>query len=116
MNIQAAPFSKPVLFFIIPSLKGGGAERVIISLANYFNKNNFQSVLISLNNDVPAYEIDDDVKVFYLTDRQKSSFIYRLYHIAETFLNLSSYCGLKNRCALYRSLHPPMFGLALPVG
>jgi hypothetical protein len=88
MNIQAAPYSKPVLFFIIPSLKGGGAERVIISLANYFNKNNFQSVLISLNNDVPAYEIENDVKVFYLTDRQKSRFTHRMYHIAETFYKL----------------------------
>lgn len=88
MNIPAVPFSKPVLFFIIPSLRGGGAERVIISLANYFNKNNFQSVLISLNNDVPAYEIDNDVKVFYLTDRQKNLFVYRLYHIAETFFKL----------------------------
>ncbi|HEX8021261.1 glycosyltransferase family 4 protein [Mucilaginibacter sp.] len=88
MKIQAAPYSKPVLFFIIPSLKGGGAERVIISLANYFNRNNFQSVLISLNNDVPAYEIEKDVKVFYLTDRQKSRFIDRVYHISETFFKL----------------------------
>ncbi|MFC0516062.1 glycosyltransferase family 4 protein [Mucilaginibacter angelicae] len=88
MKLQAAPFSKPVLFFIIPSLKGGGAERVIISLANYFNRNNFQSVLISLNNDIPAYEIENDVKVFYLTDRQKSRFIDRVYHITETFYKL----------------------------
>ncbi|QEM10955.1 glycosyltransferase family 4 protein [Mucilaginibacter rubeus] len=88
MNIPAAPLSKPVLFFIIPSLKGGGAERVIISLANYFNKNNFQSVLISLNNDIPAYEIDNDVKVYYLTDRQKSRFVDRVYHITETFYKL----------------------------
>ncbi|WPV01183.1 glycosyltransferase [Mucilaginibacter sp. cycad4] len=88
MNIPAASFSKPVLFFIIPSLKGGGAERVIISLANYFNKNNFQSVLISLNNDVPAYEIENGVKVVYLTNRQKSQFTHRIYHIAETFYKL----------------------------
>lgn len=88
MKLQAAPFSKPVLFFIIPSLKGGGAERVIISLANYFNKKDFQSVLISLNNDVPAYEIENDVKVIYLTDRQKSRFSHRVYHIAETFYKL----------------------------
>lgn len=88
MKIQAASFSKPVLFFIIPSLKGGGAERVIISLANYFNKNNFQSVLISLNNDVPAYEIEKGVKVFYLTDRQKSRSVDRVYHIVETFFKL----------------------------
>jgi glycosyltransferase involved in cell wall biosynthesis len=88
MKIQSSPFSKPVLFFIIPSLKGGGAERVIISLANYFNKSNFQSVLISLNNDVPAYEIENGVKVFYLTDRQKSRLADRVYHIAETFYKL----------------------------
>lgn len=88
MNIPAVPFSKPVLFFIIPSLKGGGAERVIISLANYFNKNNFQSVLISLNNDAPAYEIENGVKVFHLTDRQKSGLVYRIYYIAQTFYKL----------------------------
>ncbi len=88
MNIPAVPFSKPVLFFIIPSLKGGGAERVIISLANYFNKNNFQSVLISLNNDVPAYEIENGVKVFHLTNRQKSGLVYRAYYIAQTFYKL----------------------------
>jgi hypothetical protein len=45
-------------------------------------------VLISLNNDVPAYEIENDVKVFYLTDRQKSRFTHRMYHIAETFYKL----------------------------
>lgn len=88
MNIPTVPFSKPVLFFIIPSLKGGGAERVIISLANYFNKNNFQSVLISLNNDVPAYEIENGVKVFHLTNRQKSGLVYRAYYIAQTFYKL----------------------------
>lgn len=88
MKIQADPFTKPVLFFIIPSLRGGGAERVIISLANYFNKNSFQSVLISLNDDAPAYEIDNDVKVFYLVNRQKSWLVYRLYHIVATFYRL----------------------------
>ncbi|SDD76456.1 Glycosyltransferase involved in cell wall bisynthesis [Mucilaginibacter pineti] len=88
MKIQPAPILKPVLFFIIPSLKGGGAERVIISLANYFSKKDFQSVIISLNNDPPAYVIENNVKVICLTDRQKSRFTHRAYHIAETFYKL----------------------------
>ncbi|SEP39874.1 glycosyltransferase [Mucilaginibacter sp. OK283] len=76
---------KPRLFFIIPTLMGGGAERVLISLANHFNKLNFQSIIVSLNQDVPAYAIDKDVKVVQILSRRRHSLVYRLYYFLKTF-------------------------------
>jgi len=88
MKKDPALHQKPSLFFIIPSLMGGGAERVLISLANHFNQLNFQSVIISLNNQPPAYTIDDGVKVVYIVKRHKNFIIHRIYYIVQTFYKL----------------------------
>jgi len=85
MKIKPDLQVKPRLFFIIPSLMGGGAERVLISLANYFNKLNFQSIIVSLNQDIPAYKIDKDVKVVQVLNRTSHNWRSRLYYFLKTF-------------------------------
>jgi glycosyltransferase involved in cell wall biosynthesis len=85
MKIKPDLQVKPRLFFIIPTLMGGGAERVLISLANHFNKLNFQSIIVSLNQDVPAYAIDKDVKVVQILSRRRHSLGYRLYYFLKIF-------------------------------
>lgn len=88
MKKNSALHEKPRLFFVIPSLMGGGAERVLISLANHFNQLNFQSVIISLNDDIPAYAIDPGVKVVFILKRHKNLLGYRVLYIGKTFYRL----------------------------
>jgi glycosyltransferase involved in cell wall biosynthesis len=82
---------KKKLFFIIPSLVGGGAERVLISLANHFNTLDYESIIISLNNCVPAYEIACGIQVLYLVNRKKDSPLFRVYYVLQTFFKLLKY-------------------------
>jgi glycosyltransferase involved in cell wall biosynthesis len=79
---------KPRVFFIIPSLQGGGAERVLIALANHFNQLGCSPVIIALNYCEPAYEIDKGVKVVFLLNREQDQIWYRLYYMYQTFFKL----------------------------
>jgi glycosyltransferase involved in cell wall biosynthesis len=79
---------KPQVFFVIPSLKGGGAERVLIALANHFNQLNCIAVIIALNYGEPAYTIDEGVKVIYMLDRRDSMLWLRIYYMLLTFFKL----------------------------
>jgi glycosyltransferase involved in cell wall biosynthesis len=101
MKTSSALQQKPRVFFIIPSLKGGGAERVLIALANHFNQLNCTSVIIALNHGEPAYIIDDGVKVIHLLERKQGMLWHRIYYMLYTFFKLLSLL-LKERpvCAL----------------
>lgn len=88
MKTQTDLQQRPGIFFVIPSLKGGGAERVLIALANHFNQLNYTSVIIALNYAEPGYVIDEGVKVVYLADRKENSLGYRMYYILLTFFKL----------------------------
>ncbi|MGF7041362.1 glycosyltransferase [Mucilaginibacter lappiensis] len=79
---------KPQVFFVIPSLKGGGAERVLIALANHFNQLNCTAVIIALNHGEPAYTIDEGVKVIYMLERRHSTLLHRIYYMLFTFFKL----------------------------
>jgi hypothetical protein len=46
--------------FIIPSLMGGGAERVLISLANHVAEQKIETVLIALNEGISVYAINEN--------------------------------------------------------
>ena len=72
---------KQRLFFVIPSLMSGGAERVLIALANYFDQKNCTSVIVALNQGEPAYRINEGVKVIYLLDRKSDKLWFRLSYM-----------------------------------
>jgi len=93
------PENRP-LIFIIPTLLGGGAERVLIGLANHFTQQ-FKIILVALKSGTPAYPIDDRVTVINLLERKKETLPYRVYDICLTFYKLL-YILLKYRpaCAL----------------
>jgi len=90
MKTLSALQYKPTLFFIIPSLKGGGAERVLIALANHFNQLNCIAIIIALNFGEPGYIIDDGVEVIYLLERKNDMLLYRGYYVLLTFFKLLS--------------------------
>ena len=48
--------------FIISSLTSGGAERVVVNLANYFAARNYQVRLLTFDNVQDAYEISPKVQ------------------------------------------------------
>ncbi|WP_094571054.1 glycosyltransferase [Mucilaginibacter xinganensis] len=75
------------VFFIIPTLNGGGAERVLISIANYFVQLKCTPVIIALNQCEPAYVINPAVKVIFLVRRQGKRSL-RLYYIFQTSFKL----------------------------
>lgn len=78
---------KRCLFFVIPTLGNGGAERVMINLANYLAKRH-KIILISLNSTEPAYPVDERVIIRYLTNRRKNSRTARIYYAWLTFSKL----------------------------
>lgn len=81
---------KRPIFFVIPSLMGGGAERVLISLANHFAKQKIETVLIALNDGISVYAINERVKVIYLAKRKKNLGAHRAYYMILIFYKLLS--------------------------
>lgn len=79
---------KRPVFFIIPSLMGGGAERVLISLANHSAEQKIETVLIALNDGIPGYPINESVKVIYLAKRKKNLQAHRIYYMMLIFYKL----------------------------
>ena len=59
------------IVFILPSLKGGGAERVIVTLANGFKKKGNEVYLLLINDEI-AYskEIIDGVRIVNLGSKR----------------------------------------------
>jgi glycosyltransferase involved in cell wall biosynthesis len=88
MKTIAVLKNKPAICFVIPSLGGGGAEKVLINLANHFAELHYKPVIISLNKGLPAYTINKGLKVYQLVDRTGSNRIYRLYYCFQVFLSL----------------------------
>lgn len=59
------------VLFILPSFAGGGAERVLIGLANGMDRRRFQPTLIVLENHGPlAAELSDNISVISLDRRR----------------------------------------------
>lgn len=62
MNEPNKNFQKKILF-VIDSLTGGGAERVVSLLANNLDRNKYKiNIYLSLGQDI-AYELRDDIKI-----------------------------------------------------
>jgi len=53
------------IVFIISSLGSGGAERVLINLANYFSKN-YEIYIITFSTEKPFYELNKNIKLVQL--------------------------------------------------
>jgi glycosyltransferase involved in cell wall biosynthesis len=77
------------LFFAINSLNGGGAERVISNLGNYFYKRGYDVTVVCLNNAKPAYFLEEGIKVISLIGTKRSEHIlYRIWYGGVTFYKL----------------------------
>lgn len=77
------------LFFAINSLKGGGAERVISNLGNYFFNRGYHVTIVCLNQAKPAYYLEEGIKVISLIEMERSQHIYyRIWYGGIIFIKL----------------------------
>ncbi|MBY0753934.1 glycosyltransferase [Clostridium sardiniense] len=71
------------IVFVVPSLSGGGAERVASVLANRMADKGFLVTIVCLLKDLHTYEINDNVDVIFIKSNQKN----RLKRNSEKFKN-----------------------------
>jgi len=71
--------------FIIPSMGGGGAERVIAELANEFVKQNHTVSIVTTKNPICVYSLEEPVKLIDIS-KKKQGFISRILSIRK-FIN-----------------------------
>lgn len=80
---------KPKLFFVINTLQGGGAERVITNLANYFHEKSYNVSIVCINDAPAKYITNPGIKVYNLLKRKDtSSIFYRTLCAGLTFYKL----------------------------
>lgn len=77
------------LCFVIRSLSGGGAERVLSNLANYFSLNGYKVILICLDHEEVKYNVEPNIIVKTLVNRgSKENKFSRIYYALVTFAKL----------------------------
>jgi glycosyltransferase involved in cell wall biosynthesis len=77
------------IFFVINTLQGGGAERVLSTLALDFHKRKVSVNIICLNYAESVYKLPEDLKVIYLVNRKSHNKLFRLYYGLIIFLKLT---------------------------
>jgi glycosyltransferase involved in cell wall biosynthesis len=71
---------KKKILFILPNLRAGGAERVLITIANNIDQNKFNSVILVLNNDGDLKELINDNITLYSLNKDRVLFsLFSLY-------------------------------------
>ncbi len=81
------------LFLIIPTLRNGGAERVISELANEFIKTN-EVHLVTLFSSDHFYYLDPNIMIHNISDRDKMKKVTIITHI-KTILSLRSFLKIQ---------------------
>lgn len=75
----------------ISSLHGGGAERVLSNLANYYQQNGFQVTIICLNVSEPAYFLADGIRVIpVVSHKRKKGLFFQLWYALLSFFRIRS--------------------------
>lgn len=66
--------------FFIGGLSGGGAERVVCNLANYFTNNSHEIEILTMSDDTPSYPLAKNIKRhILLKSEERKSFLYNSY-------------------------------------
>ena len=80
---------KSKLVFVVNSLQGGGAERVVSTLCSCLSKGVFDVTIICLNKETQAYKVADEVKVVNLVERgTNTTILFRVWYAFLTFFSL----------------------------
>ncbi len=78
--MNQSSLKKPKVFFIIPTLQGGGAERVFTTLLRHFDRGSFDILFVIINAEDAVFhnEIPEDISVLNLN---KSRIRYSFFHL-----------------------------------
>ena len=76
------------VYFVINTLQGGGAERVLSTLAIDFHNRKIPVKIICLNYAETVYKLPNDLEIKYLVSRNSNNSIFRIYYACITFLKL----------------------------
>lgn len=77
------------IYFVINTLEGGGAERVISTLASNFHQRSYPVSIICLNKAESVYKLPEGLKVHYLITRKYNDGISRIYYALLLFFKLT---------------------------
>ena len=97
---KASLYKKNILI-IIPSLSGGGAEKIASNLANLFKKNNFKVEIICIYKKSKInYKINQDISIQYLNCKKVSGSILKLRKLLKSKDNkiIISFLTITNIC------------------
>jgi glycosyltransferase involved in cell wall biosynthesis len=84
---------KGKVFFIIPYLIKGGAQRVVCNLSNYLSKNNYSITIVVLNDCEVGYHLEKEINVIHLfKERRNNSLFARIFHTVVTFYKILRLC------------------------
>jgi len=71
------------IIIVTSSITSGGAQRVIVQLANYFSKQNYECQIIAIYKNVVFYDIDDGVKLTQIDLKTKKSVLDKVIRYTE---------------------------------
>lgn len=81
LRLQKSQIEKSAAVFITNGLKSGGAERVIITQAESFQKSGISSFIIIKGGEI-NYDFDNSIKVFKMRENDSSSnILYKIFDI-----------------------------------
>lgn len=66
------------VFFCIPSLAGGGAEKVFVNLVNHLDPSVFEVTLINLTSSNSKYVVSDEVRVLNLNAKRVRNALFKI--------------------------------------
>ncbi len=108
--------NKPLVVFAIPSLVGGGAERVVVNLANQFSCNGYGVHILLLSGDKSspyASQIDDRVEIVSLRSKQKQYNIFlKMLLVFPLLCKLMKYFQRHKPALIFANLCAPQIILA----
>lgn len=82
-------YSGKKMVFVINTLNGGGAERVISNLGNHFHNRDAEVLMVCLNEANPAYFLAPGIRVLSLLKGKRNTDIFsRIYYAIRTFFKL----------------------------
>jgi GalNAc-alpha-(1->4)-GalNAc-alpha-(1->3)-diNAcBac-PP-undecaprenol alpha-1,4-N-acetyl-D-galactosaminyltransferase len=78
------------ILFVISSLKTGGAEHVLVMLANYLSQQSNEVIILKFSEQKPFFELNDKVKVLTINKIQnKIPFISRVLNLKNHFKKIN---------------------------
>jgi glycosyltransferase involved in cell wall biosynthesis len=88
MNLITRSLKRKPVYFVINTLQGGGAERVLSTLAIDFHNRNIPVLIVCLNFAERVYTLPDNLPIIFLIKDRSNSLFLRFCYACITFFKL----------------------------